>query len=128
MPFTSGGQQLAGTKRHPTIEDHVTIVGALGGQTVIGTHSTIGGNVFIMDSVKPHSLVIYDGLDMRVLDKQEKKKPATITSGRRPKSLNLHQFPNRTAGIAEVLRTAGGVFHGHSVGVGLMLIHCRDDV
>ena len=27
-----------------------------------------------MDSVKPHSLVIYDGLDMRVLDKAEKKK------------------------------------------------------
>jgi|TARA_B100001094_G_scaffold220981_1_gene215033 serine O-acetyltransferase len=74
---TSGGQQLAGTKRHPTIEDHVTIYpGAtiLGGETTIGARSTIGGNVFIMDSVKPHSLVIYDGLDMRVLDKAEKKK------------------------------------------------------
>ena len=73
---TSGGQQLRGKKRHPTIEDHVTIYpGAtiLGGKTVIGAHSTIGGNVFIMDSVAPNSLVIYDGLDMRVLNKQEKK-------------------------------------------------------
>ena len=74
---TSGGQQLRGKKRHPTIEDRVTIYpGAtiLGGETVIGAGSTIGGNVFIMDSVAPNSLVIYDGLDMRVLNKDDKKK------------------------------------------------------
>ena len=73
---TAGGQQLRGKKRHPTIEDRVTIYpGAtiLGGETVIGAGSTIGGNVFIMDSVPPNSLVIYDGLDMRVLNKGEKK-------------------------------------------------------
>jgi serine O-acetyltransferase len=73
---TAGGQQLRGKKRHPTIEDHVTIYpGAtiLGGETVIGAGSTIGGNVFIMDSVAPNSLVIYDGLDMRVLNKLDKK-------------------------------------------------------
>lgn len=72
---TAGGQQLRGKKRHPTIEDRVTIYpGAtiLGGDTVIGANSTIGGNVFIMDSVQPNSLVIYDGLDMRVLDKTHK--------------------------------------------------------
>ena len=73
---TAGGQQLKGKKRHPTIEDRVTIYpGAtiLGGETVIGAGSTIGGNVFIMDSVAPNSLVIYDGLDMRVLNKDDKK-------------------------------------------------------
>jgi serine O-acetyltransferase len=73
---TSGGQALRGKKRHPTIEDNVTIYpGAtiLGGETVIGTGSTIGGNVFIMDSVAPNSLVVYDGLDMRVLSKTDKK-------------------------------------------------------
>jgi serine O-acetyltransferase len=72
---TAAGQQLRGKKRHPTIEDRVTIYpGAtiLGGDTVIGAGSTIGGNVFIMDSVQPNSLVIYDGLDMRVLDKSHK--------------------------------------------------------
>ena len=72
---TAGGQQLRGKKRHPTIEDRVTIYpGAtiLGGDTVIGAGSTIGGNVFIMESVQPNSLVIYDGLDMRVLDKANK--------------------------------------------------------
>jgi len=72
---TAGGQALRGKKRHPTIEDSVTIYpGAtiLGGDTVIGAGSTIGGNVFIMDSVQPNSLVIYDGLDMRVLSKADK--------------------------------------------------------
>ena len=72
---TAGGQALRGKKRHPTIEDRVTIYpGAtiLGGDTVIGAGSTIGGNVFIMDSVAPNSLVIYDGLDMRVLSKSDK--------------------------------------------------------
>lgn len=72
---TAGGQALRGKKRHPTIEDRVTIYpGAtiLGGDTIIGAGSTIGGNVFIMDSVAPNSLVIYDGLDMRVLNKSDK--------------------------------------------------------
>lgn len=70
---TSGGQQLRGKKRHPTLEDRVTIYpGAtiLGGETVIGEGSTIGGNVFIMNSVAANSLVVYDGLDMRVLNKK----------------------------------------------------------
>jgi serine O-acetyltransferase len=73
---TAAGQGLRGKKRHPTIEDRVTIYpGAtiLGGDTVIGAGSTIGGNVFIMNSVQPNSLVIYDGLDMRVLSKDNKK-------------------------------------------------------
>jgi serine O-acetyltransferase len=72
---TGGGQQLRGKKRHPTIEDHVTIYpGAtiLGGDTIIGAGSTIGGNVFLMESVQPNSLVIYDGLDMRVLSKNDR--------------------------------------------------------
>jgi serine O-acetyltransferase len=74
---TSAVEQLRGKKRHPTIEDRVTIYpGAtiLGGETVIGAGSTIGGNVFLMESVAPNSLVIYDGLDMRVLNKADRKK------------------------------------------------------
>ncbi len=71
---TAKVEELRGKKRHPTIEDRVTIYpGAtiLGGDTVIGAGSTIGGNVFIMESVQPNSLVIYDGLDMRVLNKAD---------------------------------------------------------
>jgi serine O-acetyltransferase len=47
-------------KRHPTIEDDVTIyAGAtiLGGDTVIGRGSIIGGNVWVVGSVPPYSKV-----------------------------------------------------------------------
>jgi serine O-acetyltransferase len=47
-------------KRHPTIEDDVTIyAGAtiLGGDTVIGRGSIIGGNVWIVRSVEPGSKI-----------------------------------------------------------------------
>lgn len=47
-------------KRHPTLEDNVTIyAGAtiLGGQTVIGANSIIGGNQWVVKSVPPNSKV-----------------------------------------------------------------------
>jgi serine O-acetyltransferase len=47
-------------KRHPTIEDNVTIyAGAtiLGGDTVIGEGSVIGGNVWLVRSTPPHSKI-----------------------------------------------------------------------
>lgn len=51
---TKEGQKLHGKKRHPTIEDNVTIyAGAsiLGGDTVIGHDSVIGANAFITSSI-----------------------------------------------------------------------------
>lgn len=54
------GQVLRGVKRHPTIEDDVTIYAAatiLGGDTVIGRGSVIGGNVWITQSIPPCSKV-----------------------------------------------------------------------
>jgi serine O-acetyltransferase len=54
---------LRGKKRHPTIEDDVTIyAGAtiLGGDTVIGAGTIIGGNVFLTNSVPPRSRVLAD--------------------------------------------------------------------
>jgi serine O-acetyltransferase len=53
-------KEMAYTKRHPTIEDHVVIYSGatiLGGNTVIGHHSVIGGNVWLTESVLPGSLV-----------------------------------------------------------------------
>jgi len=49
-------------KRHPTIEDKVVIyAGAtiLGGKTIIGEGSTIGGNVWLTRSVPPGSKIYY---------------------------------------------------------------------
>ncbi len=51
---------MADKKRHPTIEDNVTIyAGAtiLGGETVIGEGSVIGGNTWITETVSPKSRI-----------------------------------------------------------------------
>lgn len=53
---TKGGRHLRSLKRHPTIEDYVTIYSGasiLGGNTVIGEGAIIGGNAFITKSVAP---------------------------------------------------------------------------
>ena len=51
---TRGGRALNNVKRHPTIEDDVTIYSGasiLGGETVIGKGSVVGGNTFITRSI-----------------------------------------------------------------------------
>lgn len=56
-------KSLANTKRHPTIEDNVVIYAQaviLGGGTVIGHDSVIGGNSWITRSVPPFSYVHND--------------------------------------------------------------------
>ncbi|MBQ3922154.1 MAG: serine acetyltransferase, partial [Spirochaetales bacterium] len=60
FPRDEQGNIIRGKKRHPTIEDGVTIyAGAtiLGGDTVIGRNSVIGGNVWIVSSIPPNSKV-----------------------------------------------------------------------
>lgn len=53
---------FAGKQRHPILEDHVIIyAGAtiLGGETRIGHHSVIGGNVWLTSSVEPYTTVYH---------------------------------------------------------------------
>jgi len=60
FPLDEHGRPIKHIKRHPTVEDHVVIYAnatILGGDTVIGKGSTIGGNVFLMESVAPGSFV-----------------------------------------------------------------------
>lgn len=48
------GQSLSGVKRHPTVEDNVTVYSGasiLGGETLIGEGAVIGGNAFVLESV-----------------------------------------------------------------------------
>ncbi len=50
------------SKRHPTIEDNVTIYAGstiLGGETVVGHDSVIGGNVWLLRSVPPNSKIYH---------------------------------------------------------------------
>jgi serine O-acetyltransferase len=60
FPKDKDGNLIKGIKRHPHVEDDVTIyAGAtiLGGGTTIGEGSEIGGNVWLTHSVPPHSKV-----------------------------------------------------------------------
>ena len=65
---TRGGRKLQNKKRHPTLEDNVTIYSGasiLGGDTVIGEGSVIGGNVFITSSVSPRTRVSVQNQELR---------------------------------------------------------------
>ena len=69
-----GGELVRGleNKRHPDIEDHVTIYpGAtiLGGDTRVGHHSVIGGNVWLTHSVAPYSRVTVKDPELLIRNK-----------------------------------------------------------
>lgn len=58
----AAGSLLREGKRHPTIEDGVIIyAGAtiLGGATVVGRNSVIGGNVWLLESVPPDTVITH---------------------------------------------------------------------
>ena len=63
------GNPVKGIKRHPNIGDNVIIYSGatiLGGDTNIGEGSVIGGNVWLMESVEPHSTVYNSTPDPKI--------------------------------------------------------------
>ena len=74
------GKIKKGGKRHPKVEDDVTIYPnstVLGGETVIGARSTIGGNVFLVQSVPADSLVYYEEKQLRIVPKRKYRSAST---------------------------------------------------
>ncbi len=72
----SVSKDMAGIKRHPTIEDDVIIYAGstiLGGETVIGHDSIIGGNVWLTSSVPPFSLVYHENV-MKIRERSNNHK------------------------------------------------------
>lgn len=70
-------QLLRDRKRHPTIEDDVIIYAnatILGGETVVGARSVIGGNVWLTTSVPPDTEVFVKRQDLIFSEKKLKKK------------------------------------------------------
>jgi serine O-acetyltransferase len=75
------GHLVKGGKRHPDVENHVTIYPnstILGGETIIGAHSTIGANVFLMQSVPPESLVVYEEKQLTIRSKADRRKDTLL--------------------------------------------------
>ncbi len=83
------GNPVKGVKRHPNIEDHVTIYpGAtiLGGTTVIGRNSVIGSHVWLMKSVPAESIVYYQG-ELTSIVREQRNKP----KGEKPVTISIDQ-------------------------------------
>ena len=79
FPKDERGRVIKGLRRHPTIEDDVTIypnATILGGETVIGKGATVGGNAYITSSIAADSLVRQEGPRLEVLSKKRKNSPA----------------------------------------------------
>ena len=77
------GRILKGGKRHPNVENNVTIYPnstVLGGETVIGENSTIGGNVFLQHSVPANSLVYYEETQLQIVPKKARE-PVSVPGG-----------------------------------------------
>jgi serine O-acetyltransferase len=69
------GKIKKGGKRHPDVEDWVTIYPnstILGGETVIGARSTIGANVFLMESIASDSLVTNEKAQIKIISKKNR--------------------------------------------------------
>jgi serine O-acetyltransferase len=67
----------ASKKRHPTIEDNVILYSGctiLGGETVVGRNSIIGGNVWLTESIAPFS-VVYHKSEIIVRDQNSFQEP-----------------------------------------------------
>jgi serine O-acetyltransferase len=74
FPKNSSGKLIRDTKRHPTIEDNVVIYSGatiLGGDTVVGEGSIIGGNVWLTQSVPPRTRVTIAEQQLRFVNISE---------------------------------------------------------
>ena len=71
------GNPIKGVKRHPDIDDHVTIYAhatILGGDTKIGAHSIIGANVWILEPVPANSIAYYKNENLVIRSRRKKEK------------------------------------------------------
>jgi serine O-acetyltransferase len=68
FPRDEEGRLIRGTKRHPTLEDGVTIYAnatILGGTTIVGAGCIVGGSVFLTKSVPPGHYVTLKTQELR---------------------------------------------------------------
>lgn len=71
------GNQLKGTKRHPTIGNNVIIYSGasiLGGNTIIGDNVTIGSNAYITESIEANHIVRLKSMDLEINKKLNNNK------------------------------------------------------
>lgn len=70
-PKDERGRVIRNMKRHPTVEESVTLYAnatVLGGQTVVGNGSVVGGSVFLTKSIPHRTRVGVKPPDLRVIE------------------------------------------------------------
>jgi serine O-acetyltransferase len=68
FPRDEDGNLIRGTKRHPTLEDRVTVYSnatILGGTTIIGAGSQVGSSVTLSRSIPPNTIVTIEKPSLR---------------------------------------------------------------
>jgi len=90
---TLGGTSTAPIKRHPTIEDSVTIFSgaAVLGPVIVGRHSRVGAGSVLVTSVPPHSTVV--GIPGKVVKSEAMHTP----TGKAIIDLNAADLPDPIA-------------------------------
>jgi serine O-acetyltransferase len=113
-PRDEQGRVIRGAKRHPTVEDNVTIYAnatVLGGDTVLGNNSLIGGSVFLTYSVPPASRVALKPPELRV----RLARAAELASPTDPTpqvAINPDSLPTPPVPGAEIPKGNGHIEHG----------------
>jgi serine O-acetyltransferase len=78
------GNPVKGVKRHPDVEDHVTLYAhatILGGDSRIGAHSIVAGNVWVLgQAIPPNSIVYNKGATLVVRPRRKKEAVVVMLS------------------------------------------------
>ncbi len=78
VPRDAEGNVLRGTKRHPTVEDDVTVYAnatVLGGETVLGKGAVVGGSAFVTRSVPKGHRAVTEAPEMRIAPIRDPNEP-----------------------------------------------------
>lgn len=81
FPLDENGRPIKHIQRHPTVEDNVIIYAnstILGGDTIIGKGTVVAGNVFLMKSTPPNSLVTRAENGVQIQSRQNSENGSTI--------------------------------------------------
>jgi len=78
------GRMVRGYKRHPTVKDNVTIYAnaiVLGGDTVLGEGSTVGGSTFLTGSIPAGCTVVTSSPELKLRQSRGPRPTSTGASG-----------------------------------------------
>jgi serine O-acetyltransferase len=74
FPKDERGRLIRGYKRHPTVQDNVTIYAnatILGGETTLGEGAVVGGSVFLTSAIPPNATVTVKAPELKVRKRRD---------------------------------------------------------